>query len=510
MGFKGIILKLPTAYTDEAVKNQISKQLKIKDFSWQIQRKSLDARNKRFIHWRLEVAVHSPEIKSGEAPAQQQLQIPYKSGRGKVIVVGSGPAGMFSAMVLQKAGYEVCLLERGSAVSQRSLAIRQFEKNGDFSPANNYAFGEGGAGTFSDGKLTSRSKHISAEKDFILNTYIQAGAPPEIAYMTHPHLGTDNLRKIVVNLRDAFCFEGGEIRFDTLFQDIEVQAGKVRGVHTSAGVMEADAVFMATGHSAYDTYRMLIKRGVAFRTKRFALGSRMEHPQELINLAQWGKAKLPGVKAAEYRLSSAGDGTHPVYSFCMCPGGIVVPAAAYSNTNIVNGMSYYNRNNRFANAACVAGLHPDELAGKTVTAAEALESLELLEQSFFAHTGGYKAPAIRISDFLDGRQTQGQLESSFPLGLLSAPLFALLPPTVVRSMQAGMKDFIRKIKGFETGTLIGLESKTSSPVQVLRNEEGLCEGFDNLYMIGEGSGYAGGIVSSAADGVRAAMKFIRG
>lgn len=509
MGFRIIILKMPTAYTDEAVKKQISKQLNIKDFSWQIQRKSLDARNKRFIHWRLETAVHSPEIKGGEGPGQQELQIPYKAGRGKVIVVGSGPAGMFCALVLQKAGFEVCLIERGSEVTIRSSAIRQFEKNGTFNASNNYAFGEGGAGTFSDGKLTSRPKHISAERAFILNTYIEAGAPPEIAYMTHPHLGTDNLRKIVVNLRDALKFEGGRIKFDTLFQDISLRSATVEGILTSAGTMEADAVFLATGHSAYDTFRMLIRRGVAFRTKRFALGSRMEHPQELINQAQWGKAGLPGVKAAEYRLTSAGDGMHQVYSFCMCPGGIVVPAAAYGHTNIVNGMSYYNRNGQFANAACVAGLHPDELAEKTIPVEEALDLIESLEQSFYAQAGGYQAPAMQIADFIAGKPSQKLSDSSFPLGLLNAPLYTMLPATVTAAMQAGLKDFSSRIKGFETGTLIGLESKTSSPVQVLRNESGLCTGFENLYMIGEGSGYAGGIVSSAADGVRAAMKLLQ-
>jgi len=234
----------------------------------------------------------------------------------------------------------------------------------------------------------------------------------------------------------------------------------------------------------------------------------MEHRQEIINQAQWGNVKLPGVKAAEYRLTSPADGKHPVFSFCMCPGGIVVPAAAYENTNIVNGMSFYSRSGNFANAACVAGIHPDELAGKTVSPIEALENLQKLEEKFYQFTGSYSGPACRITDFLKQRNKESTMESSYPLGLTWAPLWELLPKTVASSMQVGLTDFIRKMRGFENGNLIGLESKTSSPVQVVREKNGLVEGFENLYLIGEGSGFAGGIISSAADGVKAAMGLV--
>jgi uncharacterized protein len=293
-----------------------------------------------------------------------------------------------------------------------------------------------------------------------------------------------------------------------MLEDVVIKNSKVTEVITSQGILPADALFIASGHSAYETYKMLIRRGVPFRTKNFAIGSRMEHPQEIINNAQWGHIKLPGVKAAEYRLTSPADGKHQVFSFCMCPGGMVVPAAAYENTNIVNGMSYYNRNGKFANAACVAGIHPDELAGKTVSPLEALENLKQLEEKFFQFSDGYQAPACRITNFLKHKNNDGKLESSYPLGLISAPLWELLPAQIVQSMQAGLTDFIRKMKGFETGNLIGLESKTSSPVQVVREPGGRCEGFENLYIIGEGSGYAGGIISSGADGIKAAMGLV--
>jgi hypothetical protein len=252
---------------------------------------------------------------------------------------------------------------------------------------------------------------------------------------------------------------------------------------------------------------MLIARGVTFRTKNFAIGSRMEHRQEVINIAQWGHPELPGVKAAEYRLTSPADGKHQIFSFCMCPGGMVVPAAAYPETNIVNGMSFYSRGGKFANAACVAGIHPDELAGKTVSALDALVNLQKMEEQFYRFTQSYSAPACSISSFLKAKPGNGKMQSSYPLGLTPAPLWEMLPGNVVRAMQAGLLDFNRKMRGFDTGNLIGFESKTSSPVQVVREPNGRCEGFENLYIIGEGSGFAGGIISSAADGVKAAMGF---
>jgi uncharacterized FAD-dependent dehydrogenase len=235
------------------------------------------------------------------------------------------------------------------------------------------------------------------------------------------------------------------------------------------------------------------------------LGSRAEHPQTLINRAQWGTEKLAGVKAAEYRLTSEGDGKHPVYSFCMCPGGMVVPAATYAHLNTVNGMSYYKRASAFANAACVAGVHPGQLSEKIQSPLYALTWLEELEQTFYRFSGGYGAPACTIGDFLKGKLSSPLPKSSYPLGLLPAPLWEMLPPIIVSAMREGLKDFSRKLRGYEQGILLGLESKTSSPIQVLREKNGLVEGFENLFLAGEGSGYAGGIVSSAADGIRVAV-----
>ncbi len=510
MGYTEVSLKLPTNYDETHLLAGIASKLGIRDFSYRIENKSLDARKKSDIHWLVRVSVVSEEIEGPERPAWPSLNIVYRKRTDKALVVGSGPAGFFSAFVLQKAGINTTIIERGSDVSKRARAIKAFEKTGAFDPLGNYAFGEGGAGTFSDGKLTSRSKHISREKQFILSSYIQAGAPEEIAYMSHPHLGSDNLRKIVKNLREEFLGIGGRVLFETLLEDLKTEGGRIVEAITSSGSIEADHFLIAPGHSAYETYRMLIGRGVKFRTKNFAIGSRVEHPQEIINLAQWGSESLPGVKAAEYRLTSKAGGNLPVYTFCMCPGGVVVPAAVYENTNIVNGMSLYKRKGKFANAACVAAINLNDLLGRQVSPLEALDWLASLEEEFYRYCGGYQAPFCIIQDFLNRKESTGIVESSYPLGLKPAPLWELLPSKVSDSIAEGLREFSGKVKGFETGAIMGLESKTSSPIQVLREKNGLCAGFENLYLVGEGSGYSGGIISSAADGIKAAITIIEG
>lgn len=508
MGFKVLEFKIPVHCNDADIQEHIRLLLGTQEFSWQIIGKSLDARKKSNIFWLMRVLVSSPHLKGGEPPQRDQLKIPYANRGKKVLVVGSGPAGFFSAFVLQKAGFQTIMVDRGSEVKKRARGIHLFEKTGRFNPQSNYAFGEGGAGTFSDGKLTSRSKHISREREFILSTYIQAGAPSEIAYLAHPHVGTDFLKKVVENLRKKYLEAGGEIHFETQIKQLEGHNGHILEAVSDNKVFTADYFVFAPGHSSYETFRMMINSGVGFRIKNFALGSRAEHPQSLINHAQWGVERLDGLKAAEYRLSSSGDGRHSVYSFCMCPGGMVVPATSYAHTNIVNGMSYFRRAGEYANAACVVGVNPLHLTGRSLTASECLDWLESLEHRFFEYTAGYKAPFCSINDFMHERITEEIPSSSYPLGLKPAPLWTLLPPLVSASMREGLKDFSRKIKGYEKGILLGLESKTSSPIQVDRAENGLCHGFDNLFMVGEGSGYAGGIVSSAADGIRMAMNLV--
>ncbi|MBC8321289.1 MAG: FAD-dependent oxidoreductase [Bacteroidetes bacterium] len=510
MGYKRISIVIPTGYEDDRLRKKIERLLLIKDFTYSIESKSLDARKKNNIHWEMRILVSSDEYSDDLNVSKPELEIPYKKRNKNVVVVGSGPAGFFAATILQQAGFNTTLIERGTDVKKRTEGIEVFEATGIFNPVSNYAMGEGGAGTFSDGKLTSRSSRISIEKKFILASYVNAGAPDEIQYMTHPHLGSDNLKIIVENLRKQFVNIGGTVLFETTMIDLKVENNKVSHIETNKGNIDSDYFLVAPGHSSYDTYRMLMKRSVGFHTKNFALGSRMEHHQEIINMAQWGRKSISGVKAAEYRLTSKGDGKQQVYSFCMCPGGVIVPAMAVEQANIVNGMSKYLRNEKFANAACVATINLGDLLKREVLAEETLDWMENLERSFYEFSLGYKAPMCSIRDFINKKVTNTVSETSYPLGIIQAPLWELLPDNVEKAIREGLKDFIRKMKGFETGNIMGLESKTSAPIQVERENDGRCSGFENLYVIGEGSGYSGGIISSAADGVKAAMTIISG
>jgi uncharacterized protein len=505
MGHKTINIKLPTDYSDIDIRRAIVKETKAKEYTFQIEKKSLDARKKDYPHWQLSILVSSEQIQGEDYIAPEPLKIPHKKRTEKVIVVGSGPAGFFAAHTLQLAGYKVTIIERGSDVALRTKAINHLERKGEFSTQNNYAFGEGGAGTFSDGKLTSRSKHISLERKFILSEYVNAGAPSEILYMAHPHVGTDNLKIVVANLRKQFKENGGTFLFDTQLEDIVIKGKAVNKIVCNTGEHEADFIIIATGHSAYDTYRMLIDRGVQFGTKNFSIGHRIEHKQQLINRAQWGKTILPGVKAAEYRLATKSSSGLGVYTFCMCPGGNVVPAAAFDGKSLVNGMSHYKRDGRYANAGCVVGVHPDMLLGHKSSPLQILDWMDQLEEQFYKFSNSYMIPANRASDYMQNIESKELVRSSYSLGLQSAPLFDMVPEFISQALSEGLSDFSRKLKGFEQGQLMGLENKTSSPIQVVREKDGKCLGFDNLYFVGEGSGYAGGIISSAADGVKCAL-----
>ena len=508
MGYKVLQLKLPTYYSDDDIRLLIGKKLGLSDFSYQIAKKGLDARKKKDIHWLISIVVSSDKLSTDEYPEPKLFPIPYKKRDKTVIVIGSGPAGFFTAQVLQLAGFKVTIVERGSEVEQRSLAIQRLEERGEFSPQNNYAFGEGGAGTFSDGKLTSRSKHISSERLYILSEYVKAGAPKEISYMSHPHVGTDILKVVVTNLRQMFLKNGGVFLFNTMLEDVLIKNNRVEKVVCNNAELQADYIILATGHSAYETYRMLIRRGIQIGTKNFAIGHRIEHKQRFINMAQWGKESLPGVKAAEYRLNTTTSSGLPVYTFCMCPGGYVVPASAYPEKSVVNGMSYFMRDGIFSNAACVAGVHPDMLLGHTSTASEILDWMDKLEGQFYNFSNNLVIPAVRAIDYINRSESNEISSGSYRPGVKPAPLYNMIPKIVSSALSEGLTNFSNKLKGFELGVMMGLESKTSSPVQVAREKTGRCPGFDNLYFVGEGSGFAGGIISSASDGVKCAISII--
>ncbi|QEN05500.1 FAD-dependent oxidoreductase [Thiospirochaeta perfilievii] len=500
-------LKLPINYTNQGIIDSLKKQGASKFTNYKILRKSLDARKKSNIFWNIKVEIDTPHI-TFEQRAKSSLNL-IKTDRDKhVVIVGSGPAGIFSGIVLLQAGFNVTLIEQGKKVSSRDGDIEDLLNKAIFNPTSNFAFGEGGAGTYSDGKLTSRSKHISKEKEFILSTFINNGAPEEIFSMVHPHIGSDNLKIVAKNMRNEFLSLGGNIEFNTTFITFKDSFGRVNNIETDKGVVDCDYLILATGHSSFRTYRELIRKGLIFKNKNFAIGFRAEHEQSLINNAQWGVDSIKGLKAAEYRLTSKTDSSS-VFSFCMCPGGTVVPAAALDRTSVVNGMSNYNRDGKFANAAVVSSFNFSQELKREVSPLESLDLLQDLEEGYYRATGGYSVPAMRISDFINGKATANIGETSYSLGLTPYNLVDLLPKGVVDPLRLGLKDFSRKLYGYETGNILGLESKTSSPIQVERSREGLCSGFTNIYFVGEGSGWAGGIVSSGADGIKGALDIIK-
>jgi uncharacterized FAD-dependent dehydrogenase len=512
MGNKLVTCNLPTNFTHSELEAAASLALGLstKATRTEILRQSLDTRSKHNPHWQVRALVWDESFPTTEHTPPPLLETPPVGHGKRVVVVGSGPAGYFCALFLARAGFEVTILEQGPAVETRWADVVMFDTKGEFRENSNYVFGEGGAGTFSDGKLTSRTKGIDAERNFIFQTYIDAGAPPEIDYLAHPHIGSNRLRAMTPKLRNLFLNSGGKITFDCKVTSFDKIGDSIRKVFTSRGIFEAHYVVFACGHSSLSTYRMLIQNGVPFSPKPFAVGMRFEIPQVLVNLAQWKSESLPGVKAAEYFLTSQ---QHlPVYSFCMCPGGRVVPASTRLGNLVVNGVSDYERNGEFANSAIVAGVNLQELVKPTITAEECLDWREYIEQNAHAATQQkhpFAAPACRVSDFLSGKPSQNLTQGTYPFPLVSHTYEGLLHPLILSSLRLGMSDFCKKMKSFESGMLIGVETTTSAPIRLQRDTEGRAAGFENLFVAGEMSGYAGGIVSSAAHGVKTAQAICR-
>ena len=512
MGYAEITLKLSTDYSEKLLKKLIAKEICNENFSFHIIRRSLDARNKRDIHFLTKVGVTASDL-PGKEPEIEKLVIPDRRGIGKkVVVTGCGPTGIFASLVLQQAGFQVTIIEKGCEVAERNERIERFEKTGVFDSLGGYCFGEGGAGTFSDGKLTSRTKSITLEKNFIFDEFIKAGAPEEIAYETYPHIGSDNLKKIIPALISKFRSFGGEVLFGSEVSEIHKSGEKIISVGIAgkhSGIIEGDFFIFANGHSSFKLYRLLISSGVLFTPKPFAIGFRVEHIQEELNYSMWRKRSLPGVKAAEYHLTADCDPGH-AFTFCMCPGGRIVQSAPDEISSVVNGMSNFARDGKFANSAVVTPFSLEELAKKEISAGAALDLLEKMEHDFFNYKKSFDLPAARISDIIRGKETSTLPETSFSFGISAADMRTFFPESVYARLKTGLSIFCKKLSCFENGTAMGLESKTSAPVKCLRNDDFTAAPFTNLYICGEGSGYSGGIVSSAADGIKTALKIAAG
>lgn len=477
--------------------------------SVQVVRRTLDCRRRDAVyHTDCEVFFASDHDWQGAAQPVRGMgsDCPLPPDAPQVVVVGAGPAGLFAALRLLERGIHPLIVERGKPVSERKYDIARLAREKVVNPDSNWCFGEGGAGTYSDGKLYTRATK-RGDVGAILRTFVAHGADPDILLDAHAHIGTDRLSGIIAKMRQSIEEQGGRYLFNTRVSDLVVRDGHVCGVVTQqSDTIDAHAVILATGHSARDIYHLFANHGWLLEAKPFALGVRVEHPQQLINEIQYhGKGYSPYLPPAAYSLTTQVNG-HGVFSFCMCPGGVIVPAATGPAQQVVNGMSNSRRNSPYANSgiAVTVGLEDAD----TTSALSLLQFQQAVEQHIFEAAGGQvDAPTQRLTDFLHRRTSSTLLPSGYMGNTVSAPLHELLPPFVADGLRQAFRDFDRKMHGFvsDQAQLLAVESRTSSPVRIPRDKTTLQHPqLSGLYPCGEGAGYAGGIVSSALDGVRCA------
>ena len=482
-------------------------------------KRSIDARQRTiFVNLKVRVYVNEqPEDDEFVRTAYRNVE-----GRPQVVVVGAGPGGLFAALRLIEAGYRPVIVERGKNVRDRKLDLAKISREHKVDSESNYSFGEGGAGAYSDGKLYTRSKK-RGNAGKILNVFCQHGASVSILQDAHPHIGTDKLPRVIENMRKTILDCGGEVHFETRMDALLIEKDRVVGIETNTGKTFRGPVILATGHSARDVYRWLHTHGVEIESKGLAVGVRLEHPSLLIDQIQYhnrnGRGKY--LPAAEYSFVQQVEG-RGVYSFCMCPGGFVVPAASGPRQTVVNGMSPSNRGSKWSNSGMVVELHPEDLEEKSLAGFMAVSGLQpdvrhplammffqeaLEEQNWQQGNCRQTAPAQRMADFVNGRLSYDLPASSYAPGLVSSPLHFWMPKFITARLAEGFRRFGKASRGFLTNeaVMIGVESRTSAPVRIVRDGETLQHvRLKGLFPCGEGAGYAGGIVSAAMDGERCA------
>jgi len=515
----GITVPLPG--NGEDIKAEAAKRLGISPreiSALRVKRQSLDCRRKEIrLVFTLHVALYDAglqrglEEKYGAAQDYREPEIIYGAREAvRPVIVGAGPCGLFAALTLLRHGYKPLLLERGASMAEREKDVESLRAGGVLNPESNVCFGAGGAGAFSDGKLTTRIKDPCAEH--VLETLAGFGAPEEILYMARPHAGTENIRAAVSRMIKKIGEDGGEVVFGARLDGIDVSQGELRGInYTIKGVavkIETRAMILAVGHSARDTYAMLLKNGVRAVPKAFAVGLRIEHLREFVDRAQYKEAfSHPALGAAEYRLT-AKSANRGVYTFCMCPGGEVICSSTEEGGIALNGMSYYSRSGRNSNSAVVVSVGPEDFPGGALGGVEFQREIERA-----AYSTGFAAPVQTVGDFLRGVKSArfGEVEPTYRPATVFMDLNRCLPGFVSGALKSGLTDFGAKIKGFDMpgALLTGVETRTSAPVRLLRADNYQAEGIRGIYPAGEGAGYAGGIVSSAVDGIRCAQALMR-
>jgi uncharacterized protein len=519
-------LRLGLTESEQALPEHVARALGITPGDirrWRILRKSLDARDKddlAFVYAAEIVVPDESHLLTKRRPRREVTVEPYteppfempppgsEALSDRPVVIGSGPAGLAAAYFLAQQGYRPLLLERGAPVSERIQHVKAFDEGGPHNPESNYLFGEGGAGTFSDGKLTCRGSGPDVRR--ILELYAECKGKPSILYDHRPHLGSNRLPAVVKAQRQRIQEMGGEIRFHCRVDDFDIAEGRMRGLFTSSGYLSASVVILAIGHSARDTYEALLKRGVPMVPKPFQIGVRIEQPQEQINRHCYGKQHLEDQLGAANYTVIAKTSTLDVFSFCMCAGGYVMPSVSEPGYFCTNGMSLSKHDTSFANSGLVVTLEPRHFGGSHPLSG--MQVQREFEGKAFALSGEkYLCPIQWAADFLAPRRSKGKVPSSYPRGVLPVDLREVIPPVIAQALEKALPVLDRKWRGLflKEATLVGPESRGSAPVRVPRDDHTRTSpGVDGLFPVGEGAGYAGGIISAAVDGLRTAKAVI--